>query len=179
MHHRSVREANVLGAAALATVDRLHEHLAGSVAALVHVRLRPGQTIDFLARVLGLSHSATVRLVDRLEAAELLERRPGGDGRSLALFVTPLGDEAAVDALHRRGQALAEALAPLSTSERHQLTALLERILAGMTGDRWSARRICRLCDFPACTRGDNCPVDQAAQGEGIPVAPCARRKEA
>ncbi len=180
MYFRESRQGNLLGAVALAVSDRLNETLThgergglSGVAALVHIRLRPGHTIELLARVLALSHSATVRLVDRLEADGLVERRSGRDGRSVALFVTPAGETTAVEALRRRGETLAEALAPLSASERHLLAILLEKLLAGLTGDRWSARHICRLCDFPTCTR-PYCPVDQAAHGEGVPVAPLA-----
>jgi MarR family transcriptional repressor of emrRAB len=180
MYFPEARQENLLGAAALAVADRLDETLThgergglSGVAALVHIRLRPGQAIEFLARVLALSHSATVRLVDRLQADGLVERRSGRDGRSVALFVTPAGETTAVEALRRRNEALAEALVPLSAKERHRLAILLEKLLAGLTGDRWNARHICRLCDFPACTR-PYCPVNQAAQGESIPVAPLA-----
>src|SRR6266568_868410 len=121
MYSRESRQGNLLGAVALAVADRLNETLAHGergglcgVAALVHIRLRPGHTIELLARVLALSHSATVRLVDRLEADGLVERRSGRDGRSAALFVTPAGQTAAAGALRRRGEALAGALAPLS-----------------------------------------------------------------
>src|SRR5437764_6850861 len=80
------RQANMLGALALAVTDGLHERLVAAderglsaTAALIHLRLRPGENIDFLARVLDISHPATVRLVDRLEADGLVERRPGPD----------------------------------------------------------------------------------------------------
>jgi MarR family transcriptional regulator, negative regulator of the multidrug operon emrRAB len=181
MHtYRRTRQANLFGAAALAVCDRLDEALVhgdsrnlNRVAALVHVRLRPGRTIEFLARVLGLSHSATVRLVDGLEADRLIQRRGGADGRSLALYPTRRGERAAVEALRERTRTLDEALAPLTPAERRRLTALLEKLLAAWAGDRRSARHTCRLCDFPACTR-PFCPVDEAAEGESVPVAPTA-----
>ena len=80
---RASRQANLLGALAIAVVDRLHQARADddgrgltATAALDHLRLRPGQNIDFLARLLHISHPAAVRLVDRLAADGLLERRP-------------------------------------------------------------------------------------------------------
>src|SRR6266536_2780802 len=83
MYFRESRQGNLLGALALAASDRPNETLThgergglSGVAALVHIRLRPGHTIELLARVLALSHSATVRLVDRLEADGLVERAP-------------------------------------------------------------------------------------------------------
>src|SRR6266705_1793914 len=98
--------------------------------------IRCGASFHSSARRLALSHSATVRLVDRLEADGLVERRSGRDGRSVALFVTPAGETTAVEALRRRGEALAEVLAPLSASERQRLAILLAKLLAGLTGDR-------------------------------------------
>ena len=52
----------------------------------------------------------------------------------------------------------------LSAGERRALTELHEKLLAGVTSDRASARRLCRLCDADACghERGI-CPVTMAA----------------
>lgn len=167
MRYLLARQANLLGALALALDDRLNKSLTyrgrrslSSTAALIHLRLNPGETIDSLSRVLGLSHSATVRLVDRLEADGLAERRSGADRRSVGLFVTHSGEAAAVKALHDRHRVFTDALAPLSAGERKQLTALVEKLLVGLVSDGWSALQICRLCDVPACNRGAYCPID-------------------
>jgi MarR family transcriptional regulator, negative regulator of the multidrug operon emrRAB len=175
--HRSLRQANLLGGLALGVVDRLQAALAAddrrgpsATAALIHVRLRPGQNIDFLARLLQISHPAAVRLVDRLEGEGLLERRAGSDdARSRTLLLTRAGEREAVAALRSRLHALTEILAPLSASERRQLEPLLEKLLAGLSGDRWNARHVCRLCDFLACDE-PACPVDRAATEPGIPA---------
>lgn len=169
----------MLGALALAAVDRVWGAVAGderslsASAALVHLRLRPNQTIDFLARVLGISHPATVRLVDRLEADGLVERRGGRDRRSRALVLTRAGRRAAVDVLVARRDALAELLAPLTAGERRQLEALLEKLLANVAKDRWAARHTCRLCDYPACA-SPACPVDRAVEEPGLTVGAVA-----
>jgi MarR family transcriptional repressor of emrRAB len=176
MSARAARQANLLGALALATVDRLHNALVASdrrslsaTAALIHLRLRPGETIDFLAQVLGISHPATVRLVDSLKTDGLVERRPGPDARSVALVLTMAGREAAVSELTKRLDVLGDVLSPLTAAERRQLEPLLEKLLARLTDDRWSARHICRLCDFPTCAN-PACPVDRAATESGIPI---------
>ena len=59
-----------------------------------------------------------------------------------------------------REAALEDALAVLAPGERRALGALHEKLLAGLTSDRASARRMCRLCDIEACGhhRG-TCPV--------------------
>jgi MarR family transcriptional regulator, negative regulator of the multidrug operon emrRAB len=165
---RSQRQANLLGALALAIVDRLRvvaapeRRTVSEAAALIHLRLRPGENIDFLARVLALSHPAAVRLVDRLEAAGLVERRTAPDARARALVLTRAGRNAAAHALANRIAVLGEILDMLSAAERQQLEPLLEKLLAGMAGTRWEARHTCRLCDFPTCD-DPACPVDRAA----------------
>jgi hypothetical protein len=62
-----------------------------------------------------------------------------------------------------REAALAETLAVLEPAERATLEALHAKLLAGLTSDRASARRLCRLCDPGACGhhRG-TCPVTNA-----------------
>jgi hypothetical protein len=62
-----------------------------------------------------------------------------------------------------REAALEQALAVLSPEERATLSRLHERMLAELTSDRASARRLCRLCDVDACGhhRG-TCPVTNA-----------------
>jgi MarR family transcriptional repressor of emrRAB len=182
---RASRQANLLGALAIAVVDRLHEARADgdgrgltATAALNHLRLRPGQNIDFLARVLHISHPATVRLVNRLEAEGWVERRPDeDDARSRALVLTQAGQRAALAAARTRLEVLGQMLSPLTAAERRQLEPVLEKLLGVVTMDRWDARHICRLCDLPTCQM-PTCPVDQAIPEPGLPihVAPVAPR---
>jgi DNA-binding MarR family transcriptional regulator len=174
---RAARQANLLGALAIAVVDRLHQARADddgrgltATAALNHLRLRPGQNIDFLARLLHISHPATVRLVNRLEAEGLVERRPDeGDARSRALVLTPVGQRAALAAARRRLEILGQMLSPLTAADRRQLEPVLEKLLGALTMDRWNARHICRLCDFPTCQM-PACPVDRAIPEPGLPI---------
>ena len=156
--HTSARQANLLGTLSLAVTGRVEAAVASSPhgpsapAALSALEgYLGGEPIDALARVLGLTHSGAVRLVDRLAAAGLVERRRGGDGRSVAVTLTPgRPSRRGRDPGGARG-ALAEALAVLGAGERRALTELNEKLLAGLTSDRASARRICRLCDIEAC----------------------------
>ena len=173
---RHARQANLLGALAISVTDRLHARLVGddqrglsATAALVHLRLRPGENIDFLGRLLGISHPATVRLVDRLEAKRLVERRPGSDARSRALFLTRAGQRAAVAALKARLALLERVLEPLTAAERRQLESVLEKLLAALVDDRWETRHTCRLCDYATCA-DPYCPVERAVDDPGIEV---------
>jgi DNA-binding MarR family transcriptional regulator len=171
--NRAAREANLLGTLSLAVTGRVEAAVAAgsphgpsAPAALSALEgYLGGEPIDALARVLGLTHSGAVRLVDRLAGAGLVERRRGGDGRSVAVTLTAAGHRAAGEIRATRERALAEALSVLGAEERRVLTGLHEKLLAGLTTGRESARRICRLCDPHACghDRG-TCPVTTAAR---------------
>jgi len=106
--------------------------------------------------------------VDRLSAAGLLERGPGSDRRAVALRLTPAGRAAAARVRVAREAALREVLAPLAREERAALTALHERLLAGLMTGSPAARRLCRLCDADACGHeAGTCPVTLAAAAAG------------
>ncbi len=167
----TARDANLLGALAVAAADALHRssetaarHGAGAPAALVALANDPGQSIERLRHRLALSHSGAVRLVDRLAAEGLVERRPALDARSRTLLLTTRGRATAEAIREERERVLRGALDALEPDEQAVLVALLEKLLAGLTPDRAAADRICRLCDERACeANGERCPVDVAA----------------
>jgi DNA-binding MarR family transcriptional regulator len=168
----AARDANLLGALALAVADQVDvatreaaAHGGSAAAALAALAtFLDGSSIDTLRKPLGLTHSAAVRLVDRLAGAGLVSREPGADARSLAIFLTPAGKRAADQVQQGRMRALSNVLAPLSAGERAQLTKLHERLLGGLTSGRADAGRICRLCDSYACGHHEGrCPVTRAA----------------
>lgn len=165
------RGANLLGTLSLAIADRIREEATarapstgGAPAAIVALdTFLAGASIIELSRVLELSHSATVRLVDKLERAGLLQRRPGEDARAVAIWPTPAGRELAREIKRARLEALDDLLHPLSEGERAELVRLQEKMLASlvMAGD--DPRRICRLCDAEACGHEIGCcPVTEA-----------------
>jgi DNA-binding MarR family transcriptional regulator len=166
------RGANLLGTLSLAVADRVADATAAAAgqggsapAALsaLHEYLG-GEPIDSLSRALGVTHSAAVRLVDRLADTGLVERRPGPDGRSVAVVPTDAGRDAARRVTEARAAALEEVLAVLSEAERRQLARLHEKLLAGVTPSRAAARHLCRLCDPVACGHHEGrCPVTRAA----------------
>jgi DNA-binding MarR family transcriptional regulator len=171
-HTHDAREANLLGALSLAVVDRLARaaedaagHRGAAPAALASLATYlDGCSIDVLRRPLGLSHSAAVRLTDRLEAAGFLERAAGADARSVSVRLTRRGADTGTRILEERTAALEVVLAPLAHSERSDLARLHEKLLAGITSGRGDAGRICRLCDPHACGHFEGrCPVTAAA----------------
>src|SRR5216110_1270529 len=95
-----LRTANLLGALSGEVAERLerrlkrHPNQTDSAAAALNVlAFWEGASNAELAKVLRLSHPATVRLVDRLEAEGLVEARPGRDRRAVALHLTGPGRE--------------------------------------------------------------------------------------
>lgn len=159
-------EANVLGALGLVLADRLAEAaegVGGSSAATALVTLygtRAGAPIDGLARVTALSHSGAVRLVDRLAAAGLVERRRGADQRSAALYLTPVGRRSARRVLSDRAAAMHSLLALLTADQQADLARIATELLAQLGSQPEAEGRLCRLCDLEMCGRSrGRCPV--------------------
>jgi MarR family transcriptional repressor of emrRAB len=159
---------NILGSAAVAVADAIEAaaeeaagHTAAGPAALTALRQHRGCSVDHLAGVLGLSHSGTVRLVDRLEQDGLVRRGPGSDARAVALDLTAKGARRASRVAEARAQAVGEFLAALDGDERAALLRLLEKLVTAGAGDWGTVRYRCRLCDLEACNAdGEKCPLD-------------------
>lgn len=139
--------------------------IAGSApAALLTLDTWPDHSIDFLAGVLGITHSGAVRLVDRLKAEGWVERRPGPDGRTTALRLTGRARRRVSSARAERRRVAASFTDALEPGERAVLAAALDRVLRGTVRTRTEARHACRLCDHTVC-EGEMCPVGRSADG--------------
>lgn len=149
---------NAFGALSLAVADRMQEamasvagHGASGPAALVALDgAAGGGSIDSLRLLLGITHSGAVRLVDRLAAAGLVERRVGADARAVSLHLTPQGRRTARRVLAAREAAIEQVLAALSPVQRGQLEPLLAAMIDGIAD-----ARMCRKCDTSRCV---DCP---------------------
>jgi DNA-binding MarR family transcriptional regulator len=179
------RLVNIVGALTLALSDRVRdatETAAGQSATAPHALVALHEflghrTMDELRRAIGLTPSGAVRLVDRLVQAGYVERRPGSDGRSVALVLTSTGTRAARRVLAARSAALDNLLLELSAAERTSLANITEKLLAAITRQRLADREegrdppggwLCRLCDFDACGRDEGmCPSTATAQEYG------------
>jgi DNA-binding MarR family transcriptional regulator len=153
---------NLLGALSLAVMDRIEQgardvigHAGETPAALIVIGYGP-ITNDKLRRILGLSHSGTVRLVDRLVSDRLVERRPGKDGREVALHLTAKGAASRKDLLTSRISAVASFVDVLSPSKRKRLGELIREVLAKQDTSEMDRFTICRMCDNGVCS---NCPL--------------------
>jgi DNA-binding MarR family transcriptional regulator len=156
---------NIVGALALALVDRLQNDAQAeapepgpAAAAIALIGHAPGLSIERLRRAIALSHSASVRLIDRLVEDGLVVRiAAANDRRAVALKLTPLGEDTCAAILSARQGGLAEALAALAPSERAQLGELAEKLLRALVRTEDRAYRTCRLCNYTVCV---DCPVN-------------------
>lgn len=173
------RDANVLGALALVVADQTSAAIAeasgqsvsgaAALSALHQFLDRPA--LDPLGRVLGLTPSGAVRLVDRLVEAGLVTRGAGTDRRSRSLALTVQGRRTAKRIAAVRADALRRLLERLTAEQRAAVSpllgALLEAVVAAKTGGAW----ICRLCDITACERDiGHCPAANAAAAKYGPL---------
>ena len=162
------REANVLGALALAITDRAEQAVAGrsglapsaaaALSALYHFLDRP--TVERLRQVLGLTHSGVVRLVDRLAGAGLVAREPGADGRSRSVVLTVAGRAVAAALSAARAASVTALLDGFDDADRAALHALISRLMANLVRDKDGGAWVCRMCDLAACRRAEGeCPA--------------------
>lgn len=180
-----VRLANLLAAAALGLTDRLHQlgpevagvDAAAATALVALLDVSPHGSLRRLSQVLGLTHSGTVRLVDRLVGAGLVRREPGQDERSRAVVLTRKGRSAALSLRVQRRSVTAALLEGLSGRQRAQMTRACEILIANLTRQRLAQRAaggtpaggaLCRWCDFGDCGRPTgNCPAARAVSAGG------------
>jgi DNA-binding MarR family transcriptional regulator len=167
------RTANVLGALALVVSDRAAAAVtdatgqstsaAAALSALSEFLDRP--TLDDLRKVLGLTPSGVVRLVDRLVDAGLVTREAGADARSRAIVLTEEGRRLATKMSRVRMETLAGALDGLTERELDDFHRVLSRVMANVVQAKDGGAWICRMCDLAACERsGGRCPAALAAR---------------
>lgn len=163
-----LRDLNVIGAFALALADDfkgamqdLADGNESTCAALIVIGQESGLSVDRLSKILALSQPGTVRLIDRLAAAKLVERKTGGDRRSVALRLTETGKRQVKSLLVGRQHALVQALRELDPGERQVLAAIADKVLRGVNRSAVECDRRCRLCDDDSCP-DETCPMAAA-----------------
>jgi DNA-binding MarR family transcriptional regulator len=177
MDQTGARSANLLGTVGLAVSDRIRaageEELGlGGSAPIAIVALSTylaDKPLEEIASAFGITASAVVRLVDRLETEGLARRHPGPDGRRVSVRLTAKGDRRAKAVLARREEELAQVLGILSDDEQAELTRLHEKLLGTLPDGVAGAARVCRYCDVHACGHYDGrCPVTQGVDARGL-----------
>lgn len=157
------RTTNLLGSLALGITDRIKSGLSAlfersgeAAAAIVVLGYAPGLSVEILRQVLDLSQPGAVRLIDRLEADGLVERRKGTDGRVVALHLTQEGGALRQRLMDRRLDTLEAALKGLTAEERQILGELLAKVLVNLPETEMAKHRICRMCSVRLCS---GCPI--------------------
>jgi len=121
------------------------------------------QTISDIAAICNLSHSATVRLVEKLEKLGYVYKATHqSDRRVVHINLTEDGYEMRDAILQARNSAIKPVLSKFSSSDWKVIEWAAGIILADMTESRLESEQICRLCDANACG-GANCPVEKKA----------------
>lgn len=148
---------NKLAALALAIADAIlakSDDLAPTaVAALVTIRDRDPLSIGEIAHVVGLTHSAAVRLVDRLEK-DWLVRRQRRVGREVMVEITARGRRRAQQLQENRFAAVAGFLGELDPDEQDQLNLLVTKIIRKTGKSGLVVDQFCRMCRRSACDCG-------------------------
>ena len=160
------RAANLLGALAMGISDRLqHEtedaagHSGARAAALATLAQWPPDTIEALRHSLGLTHSATVRVVNGLVADGLVRRQHVGGGPAVRPRLTRAGEAEARRVLAARNHVLQWLVGDITDDELKRVTPVVERLLERLTSDFNAGELICRLCELDECPQ-DRCPVE-------------------
>jgi MarR family transcriptional regulator, negative regulator of the multidrug operon emrRAB len=154
MSEASLRLENLIGALAVAITDRVNEAAEEIVgmggeapAAIVQIGTMPGLTITVLGSALGLTHSATVRVVAKLERSKLVKKVRGDDAREVCVSLSPSGEKLMGRILVARETVIAKLLKPLDKAQRVTLDELFTLVLARAPRDGADAERIARMCD--------------------------------
>lgn len=157
---------NLLGSLSVAVSDAQGRAMASGaslniseVAAVMTLGASPGLRIEALGAVLGLSHSATVRLAGKLGREGYLERVERSDRREVGLKLTAAGRALRQRLVRIRNGVLEETLGALSDEHLPVFAECVSQALAAITSSRWHADNICRLCDETVCPV-ETCPVE-------------------
>jgi DNA-binding MarR family transcriptional regulator len=161
------RTENIFGAMGLALVDKMQQAFAAetglgpsAAAAVIQIGTAPGLSVEQLRRILALSHSATVRLVDQLAASGLVERSGTGesDRRAKPLRLTDAGAATFRRCLTSRRAVIGRAIDRLDASEMRNLASLVEKLLPALVDPGDDGDVVCRVCDEKVCVP-ERCPI--------------------
>jgi MarR family transcriptional regulator for hemolysin len=95
---------------------------------LAFVRKLDGPNQTELADQLGLEGPSVVRLIDRLEREQLVERRSGQDRRVKTLHLTPKGEELSAEIWRVAGRLRSELLRDIPLDEVERSMNLLSQL---------------------------------------------------
>ena len=158
--------ANILGALAVLIQDRVEQAWQATLdlspmaaAALVQIEYEPGSSIELVAGRIGLTHSATVRVLDKLAERGLVEKdRARQDARAQSLKLSKSGKRLAQQLHGARNQVTDALLSGLGAAQRKGLEEAIRAILHRCVEPGREADVTCRVCDDRRCAP-DICPI--------------------
>jgi MarR family transcriptional repressor of emrRAB len=158
--------ANILGALSLLIQDRVESAWQAELdlspmaaAAMVQIDNDPGSSIELIASHIGLTHSATVRLIDKLVERGLVEKdRARKDARAQSLTLSKAGKRVAQQLHAARNQVIDGLLSGLDAGQRKGLEEAIRVILYRCVEPGREADVTCRVCDDRRCMP-DICPI--------------------
>ena len=158
--------ANILGALAVLIQDRVEGAWQSDLdlspmaaAALVQIDGEPGCTIELVAGRIGLTHSATVRVIDKLAERGLVEKdRARKDARAQSLTLSKTGKRIAQQLHAARNRVTDDLLAGLDPAQRKALESAIGAILHRTVEPGREADVTCRVCDDRRCSP-EICPI--------------------
>lgn len=161
---------NVLGAFSRALCDKMDKAVCTATGrnttacyAIVQIGSEPGSSIEVLRRMLGLEHSSVVRLLDRLERANLVNRVRGTecDQRKVSIQLTDDGEREFTKILDARREVLDRVLCGVNDVEKAFLLSLMHKVMPKVVECGDDQHIVCRLCDLEKCPQ-EKCPVNLA-----------------
>ena len=163
---RARAAANWLGTLAVLIQDRVEARWQAeldlspmSAAALVQIEQESGCAIEPVAGRIGLSHSATVRLIDKLVERDLVAKdRARADARQQSLKLTKSGKRVAAQLHQARNQVTDDLLALVPPAEAAALGGAIAAILHRAVTTKQEGDTVCRVCDENRC-RPEICPI--------------------
>jgi DNA-binding MarR family transcriptional regulator len=158
--------ANILGALSVLIQDRVESAWQSDLdlspmaaAALVQIDGEPGCPIELVAGRIGLTHSATVRVIDKLAERGLVEKdRARKDARAQSLTLSKAGKRTAQQLHTARNRVTDDLLTGLDSAQRQALEAAISIILHRTVEPGREADVTCRVCDDRRCSP-DICPI--------------------
>jgi MarR family transcriptional repressor of emrRAB len=158
--------ANILGALAVLIQDRVERTWQAELdlspmaaAALVQIEYEPGSSIELVAGRIGLTHSATVRVIDKLVERGCVDKdRAREDARAQSLKLSKSGKRLAQQLHGARNQVTDDLLSGLGPTQRRGLEEAVRAILHRCVEPGREADVTCRVCDDRRCAP-DICPI--------------------
>jgi DNA-binding MarR family transcriptional regulator len=162
----SAHAANILGALSVLIQDRVESAWQAELdlspmaaAALVQIESEPGCSIELVSGRIGLTHSATVRVIDKLVERGLVEKaRAAKDARAQSLKLSKTGKRIAQQLHAARNQVTDDLLAGLAPVQRKALEDAISAILHRCVAPGREADVTCRVCDDRRCSP-EICPI--------------------